>query len=211
MTNSGKVGPKAVFLSASVPVAGRAGADDFDAFLIKEAVTALIEVILGRYLLVWGGQPAITPMIWEAARRYNVSYPDVVTLYQSEYWKGRYPKTNTAFENFVETEAIPSDKAASLAIMRNQMLSSHAFHGGVFIGGMEGVLDEYEIFKVHNPNAIVLPIPSPGGTSRILFERELGQGRLPKELETAVDFTYWFQKLLKVDISIPRSRSLKVS
>lgn len=200
---------KAIFLSASVPEVGRAGSDDFDAFLIKEAVTALIEVILGRYLLVWGGQPAITPMIWEASRRYNVSYPGVVTLYQSAYWKGRYPKTNTAFGNFVETEAVPSDKVASLAKMRNQMLSNHDFHGGVFIGGMEGVLNEYEIFKSHNPRAVVLPIPSPGGTSRILFQGEQREGRLPKELEDAVDFTYWFQKLLDVDLSIPRAHSLK--
>lgn len=192
-----------IFLSASVPKDGRQGSEDYDPFLIREAVSALIEVVLGRYHLVWGGQPAITPMIWEAAKRYDVSYPNVVTLYQSAYFKDSYPEENTKFGNFVETEAVPGDRSASLAIMRREMLTRHNYIAAVFIGGMEGIADEYELFRETNPNALALPIPSPGGHSRLLYERS---ERLPPELETAVDFTYWFYNLLDVDMGTLRHR-----
>ena len=195
-----------IFLSASVPIEGRLGSEDYDPFLIREAVSALIEVILGRYHLVWGGQPAITPMIWEAAKRYDVSYPDVVTLYQSAYFKNNYPKENIKFGNFVETEAVPGDRSASLEIMRRHMLTRHNFVGAVFIGGMEGIAEEYALFREKNPNAFTLPIPSPGGYSRHLFEQSPW---LRPELATAVDFTFWFYELLDVDMSIIRQRKLE--
>src|SRR5258705_4522652 len=38
---------------------------------------------LGRRLLVWGGHPAITPMIWAAANDMGVDYGAWVHLYQS--------------------------------------------------------------------------------------------------------------------------------
>lgn len=199
-------GEPAVFLSASVPQEGRLGSEDFDPFLIKEAVSALIEVVLGRYLLVWGGQPAITPMIWEAARRYDVSYPDVVTLYQSAFFKDRYPEENMKFGNFVETPATPGDQDASLERMRQSMLSGHNYKAAIFIGGMEGIRDEYHLFAKLNPDAILVPIPSPGGYARTLFEQTEG---LPSELNRAVDYTYWLYKLLNVDLATKRRVSLK--
>ena len=190
-----------IFLSASVPRAGRPGSDDFDPFLIKEAVSALVEAVLGRLHLVWGGQPAITPMIWEAAKRYDVSYSEVVTLYQSAYFKDEYPEENTRFGNCVVTPATPGDKAASLARMRQKMFSKHSYAAAVFIGGMEGVADEYVLFHKCHPQALRLPIPSPGGYSRKLFQQSEG---LPQKLAGAVDFTYWFYKLLEVDLASPR-------
>lgn len=194
-----------IFLSASVPVEGRLGSDEYDPFLIREAVSALIEVILGRYHLVWGGQPAITPMIWEAAKRYDVSYPDVVTLYQSAHFKGRYPPENTKFGNFVETDAIGEDRSASLSHMRHEMLTRHQYDAAVFIGGMEGIADEYKLFRETNPDALALPIPSPGGHARHLFEQSEWR---TSDLATAVDFTYWFYKLLDVDMGTVRQRQL---
>lgn len=197
--------PKAIFLSASVPTLDRVGRDDFDAYLIKEAVTALIEVVLGRHHLVWGGQPAITPIVAAAAKGYDVPFAQSVTLYQSKAFKAIYPQENAQFDYVVQTDGEPNYKAGSLSRMRQQMLTAHEFHAAVFIGGMDGVVAEYELFKDLHPSAIVLPVPTPGGTSRALFAREPG---LPRAFETAVDFTYWFQKLLKVDISRPRAGSL---
>lgn len=198
--------PNAIFLSASVPRPGRAGGEHYDAFLIKEAVTALIEVILGRHLLVWGGQPAITPIVATASEGYDVSFSGVATLYQSAFFRPDYPDENEKFENFIETRKVVNDKQASLLLMRRKMLSDHKFYAGVFIGGMEGVVEEYEMFKKLHPTATVLPVPAPGGTSRKLFKLEKN---LPPELEKAVDFTFWFEKLLKVDLSRSRRRSLK--
>ncbi len=57
----------AIFLSASVPVPGRGTYyQSADPFLIQFAVRELITAALGRRLIVWGGHPAITPMVWAA-------------------------------------------------------------------------------------------------------------------------------------------------
>ena len=59
----------AIFLSAGVPDPRRGPeyAKTADTVAIAAAVSALVHVTLGRRLLVWGGQPAITPMIWFVA------------------------------------------------------------------------------------------------------------------------------------------------
>jgi len=191
-----------VFLSASVPILGRHGYDTGEAYLIKEAVSALVEVVLGRRLLVWGGQPAITPMLWEAAMQYSVSYQNVVQLFQSRFFKGRYPQENIAFPNFVETDSVPNDQAQSLLKMRRIMLSAYPYSAAVFIGGMEGLYEEYELFKQYNPNAVVVPIPSPGGVSRDLFRKEKN---LPAEFEHAIDYSFWLYELLDVDMLTERT------
>lgn len=195
-----------IFLSASVPVEGRRGFETGEAYLIKEAVSALVEVVLGRRLLVWGGQPAITPMLWEAARQYSVSYENVVRLFQSKYFEGRYPPENTAFPNFKETEVVNDDLGASLLQMRRVMLSSYPFSAAVFVGGMEGVWGEYQLFKEYNPDATVIPIPSPGGVARELYKEER---TLPAALEHAIDYSYWLYKLLDVDMLSKRQNSLE--
>ena len=55
----------AIFLSASVPDPKRGPdyAATSDSVAITSAVSALVHVTLGRRVLVWGGHPAITPMI----------------------------------------------------------------------------------------------------------------------------------------------------
>ena len=77
----------AIFLSAGVPPVDRRGHDTADAYLIREAVSAFIEVVLGRRLIVWGGQPAITPMIWAAAEALSIPYRQCVVLYRSAYFR----------------------------------------------------------------------------------------------------------------------------
>ncbi|WP_299211230.1 hypothetical protein [uncultured Tateyamaria sp.] len=110
------------------------------------------------------------------------------------------------FGNFIETPATPGDQDASLERMRQSMLSGHNYKAAIFIGGMEGIRDEYNLFSKLNPKAILLPIPSPGGYARTLFERTKS---LPQELNGAVDYTYWLYKLLDVDLATKRRASLK--
>lgn len=85
--------PEAIFLSASVPDGRRA--PDFaataDTVAITAAVSALVHVVLGRRLLIWGGHPAITPMIWTVAENFGVDYGRWVQLYQSLYFKDEFP------------------------------------------------------------------------------------------------------------------------
>ena len=55
----------AIFLSASIPVIGRGQYyETADPFLIQCAVRELTIATVRRHKIVWGGDPAITPMIW---------------------------------------------------------------------------------------------------------------------------------------------------
>ncbi|NJN35720.1 MAG: hypothetical protein HC794_00145 [Nitrospiraceae bacterium] len=191
----------AVFLSASVPQPGRRGFDSFDPVLVASAVHAFVEVVLGRRLLVWGGQPAITPIIWEAARRLDVRYERSVLLYQSAFFKDRYPQANLRFDNWVEVPAVEGDLRASLKLMRERMFSDHPYEAAVFIGGMEGVIDEFEILQGFAPEATLIPLAAAGGVSRDLFDRVEG---LPQEMRNRTDFTYWLYRTLQIDPSEPR-------
>lgn len=192
----------AVFLSASVPQPGRRGFESFDPVLVNSAVHAFVEVVLGRRLLVWGGQPAITPMIWEAARRLGIRYESSVLLYQSAFFRGRYPEANIQFDNWVEIAAVENDMHASLTHMRERMFSDHHYEAAVFVGGMEGVIDEFDALRDRAPGARLIPLPAPGGVARDLFERV---ENLPGEMRMRTDFTYWLYHLLGIDPSEPRT------
>ena len=55
----------AIFLSASVPTVGRGNYyETADPFLIQIAVRELVFAVIKNQKIVWGGHPAITPMIW---------------------------------------------------------------------------------------------------------------------------------------------------
>jgi len=56
--------------------------------------------------------------------------------------------------------------------MREEMIVKNDFCAAIFIGGMEGVEDEYQLFKQAHPNSPVFPIASTGAASRILYFEE---------------------------------------
>jgi hypothetical protein len=85
---------ESIFLSAGVPDPKRGPeyAASADTVAIASAVSALVYVTLGRRVLVWGGQPAITPMIWIVAQDIGVDYGRWVHLYQSRYFKDEFSR-----------------------------------------------------------------------------------------------------------------------
>lgn len=64
-----------------------------------------------------------------------------------------FPEENKHFQNVVFTDAVPNDKAASLLVMREKMLSRADPSAAVFIGGMDGVETEHELFRRFHPAA----------------------------------------------------------
>lgn len=196
---------KSIFLSASVPVPGRG---DYyrtsDPFLIQTAVREFMTLCLGRRLVVWGGHPAITPMVWSVCEDLGVKFSDAVVLYQSDYFRGIFPDENSHFGNVIYTSAVDQDLQASLLEMRNQMLSRPDLDTAVFIGGMEGVLAEYDIFNALHPDAKVLPIPSTGGAAR---ELAITLGIPEKPLLDDVDFASLFYTELGISAAEPRNQS----
>lgn len=162
----------AIFLSASVPLVDRGTYHETaNPFLIQCAVRELVISVIRQHKIVWGGHPAITPMIWTICEDLQVDYSDAVILYQSSFFQDRFPEENQRFHNVVLTDAVPQDRNASLLLMREQMLSREDLAAAVFIGGMDGVEAEYDLFTRFHPNAKVLPVAAPGGAALALAKR----------------------------------------
>lgn len=191
-----------IFLSASVPKAGRGNYfETADPYLIQFAVRELVIAILGRKRLIWGGHPAITPMIWAVCEDLGVNYSTAVTLYQSLYFKDIFPTENKKFRNVIFTPSINNDMAASLERMRFDMFSQNDFYAAVFIGGMEGIKVEYQMFSELHPKGKILPVGSPGGASRdIAIELEM-----PDVILDSIDFVKLFYSELNLSQDTPRN------
>lgn len=192
-----------VFLSASVPLPGRDERflKSADVIAIREAIKGLIEVVVQRGTLVFGGHPAITPMIALLMRSYGADARKRVVLYQSEYFAKRFPQETDEFLDLRTVPARAKSRKRSLERMRKHMIEDTPFDAAVFIGGMEGVLDEYTLFKEHHPNAHLWPIASTGAAAREIFVSE-GQ---PKAEQLLSEMTYatLFRELLS---DVPQNR-----
>ncbi len=154
----------AIFLSASVPTR-EPYSSDCRPQEIQAAVNALAQVVLGRKKLVWGGHPAITPLLWSAAQAVGVKYTMAVELFQSKLFQKVLPEENKNFANVKLTEAVGDDVEASLLAMRKAMFKSTEFDAAIFIGGMHGILDEHKLFTSYWPSAICIPIAQTGGAT----------------------------------------------
>ena len=160
-----------IFLSASIPDPSRELRfyETSDISAIRDSVTALATIVVPHAHLIWGGHPAITPLLRFVAKGMGVEIQNHITLYQSKFFEHEFPIDNKQFENVIITPST-SDKDSSIAIMRNQMIGDNLFSAGIFIGGMEGVMIEYQIFKYHHPRAATFPIASTGAAAREIFQ-----------------------------------------
>lgn len=195
----------AIFLSASVPVAGRGNYDETaNPFLIQTAVREFVTAALGRRLIVWGGHPAITPMVWAVCEDLGLEFAKSVVLYQSRFFQEAFPEENRSFGNVVYVDPAPGDQDASLVRMRELMLSRKDLEAAVFIGGMEGILAEYDIFARFHPKAKVVTVPAAGGAARQLAEKLRGASATDL---TNVDFARLFHTELNLAPNDPRKLS----
>lgn len=160
-----------IFLSSSIPFQERDRKyyDTADIVAIRDAVRALATVVIPKAHLIWGGHPAITPLIRFVMERLNANLKEHITLYQSNFFKDQFPEDNFHFENIQLTDALV-DKDSSLKKMRYEMITKNEYKIGIFIGGMEGVEDEYKLFKEAHPTALVIPVASTGAASKIIYD-----------------------------------------
>ncbi|MBI2745231.1 MAG: hypothetical protein HYX45_06565 [Burkholderiales bacterium] len=189
---------KEIFLSASVPKAGRGNFEETaDPFLIQFAVRELVTVCLGRRRIVWGGHPSITPMVQAICADFGQEFDAPVLLYQSEYFKDQFPKENRFFKTVV-VPSVPGDLNASLTQLRRAMLS-RPIANAVFIGGMEGIYEEYDLYKeLHRADALPLPLGATGGASK-----DLAMKHEDRDLDR-LDFARLFYERLNIDPNEPR-------
>ena len=121
---SDPIGPR-IFLSASVPLPSRNAVyfDTADVIAIRDAVRALTMVVTEQNIqLVFGGHPAISPMIRLQISQTGAPVGERVIMYQSRYFERVFPDDNAAFEHVEMIDAVPGDREASLASMRAAML-----------------------------------------------------------------------------------------
>lgn len=187
-----------VFLSASLPDPKRHRRyyDTADLVAIRDAVHGLASVVLEHSRLVFGGHPAITPLVRRVAQR--LGQETRVTVYQSRFFESLFPRDLTAFTGVVLVDEVPSDRQGSLLAMRQEMLDSARFRAGVFIGGMEGVEEEFDLFIAKHPTALALPVASTGAAAKILLNRHTRRwdAARRKALETYGPFVPLFRSLL---------------
>ena len=186
---------KNIFLSASIPLQERDPQyiETADIIAIRDAVIALTTVVLPRYRLIWGGHPSITPLIYHVMEKLNLNIQEHVTLYQSRFFEKYFPKDNNKFKNIVLTDIV-GDRENSLLHMRSRMLGESEFAAGIFIGGMEGVEEEYDMFIEKHPKALVLPIASTGAGAKKIYDERFTD----KNERLVKDYAYMslFQKYL---------------
>jgi hypothetical protein len=157
------------FLSASIPDPQRdqryIGTADIVA--IRESVVALAYTVLRRDVLVFGGHPAISPLILLVAQSTNALMR--IKIYQSEFFRSVAPRESLSFPNLVWTPAAGNARDPSLEIMRTTMIASEQFAAAFFIGGMEGVEEEFALFRSRWQGRPAIPIPSTGAAASLLF------------------------------------------
>ena len=115
-------------------------------------------------------------------------------LYQSAYFADQFVADNDEFFEFRVIPAVRRSRAHSIAAMRKRMIEDTDFDVGVFIGGMEGVLEEYELFRARHPEARVWPIASTGAAAKHLFESRDRQR--PELFLEEITYPTLFRKLL---------------
>ncbi len=158
-----------LFLSASFPHGERAERfPEADPAAIADAVTAVVRAVLqagGR--LVFGAHPTISPLVLLVAGEYG--RPDVVEIFQSRQYEPIVPAetrrlAERGFGAIRWTDDV-GDRTENLALMRRAMLDRE-LAAGVFVGGMEGVVEEFELFG----ERLRFVIAAPGGAARELAE-----------------------------------------
>lgn len=193
---------RAIFLSAGVPdPSAKHFMGEGDTAAISALVSALLYVALGRRPIVWGGHPAITPMVWAYAEALSVDYSKWVTLYQTSFFKEDFPEENRRFKNVVVTEAVVGDRERSLETMRRRMLRESTFEAAVFAGGMGGIFDEYRLVQELAGSAKILPIISTGGAAAALG-REL---KAHDDFANELDYVALLFDQLSIDPNEPRA------
>jgi hypothetical protein len=190
---------RTVFLSASVPshaAAARYRRSPHLHLQIQEAVVSLARAVFaagGR--LVFGGHPAISPLVAMVAGEYIRprlvdGHPDPaevpIIIYQSRAFEGSLPEDTlmmfrASYAALVWTEAVGGERLdprgprpfcpLSLRHMRERMLRETNPAAMVCIGGMEGVEEELAVFRELRDRAPIYLFGETGGAAALLGDQ----------------------------------------
>ena len=187
----------AIFLSASIPTPDRPGRyfETADVIAIRDCIKALVAAAAPKFTLVWGGHPSITPMIRLLAEASYEDISDHFILYQSSEFKNIAPKDNDYFKNIVWVDGT-LDVRESLHLLRQQMFRDLAYAAAVFIGGMEGIENEFKQFREIHPEIPVFPVATTGGAAKFVYQEWALELSLPAALGDEVAYPFMWRELL---------------
>jgi len=154
---------------------------------VRSAVVALTRSLLmrpGRIRLVFGAHPAISPIVLSVAHDVQPEGTEPrILIFQSQYFERELPDSTLHLANWdagllvftpvkrVKGKQREAWRVPSLELMRKLMVSVPNMQGAIFIGGMEGVMAEAEVFQVRNPDKQIIPIPSTGSAAAELWKK----------------------------------------
>ena len=143
-------------------------------------------------------------MVWAVAEGLGVDYGSWVKLYQSRYFADEFPEDNQKFKNVTFTESVEDDLDRSLLAMRTQMFRETDFSAAVFVGGMEGLIHEFELLRQIRPRTSILPVVSSGGA---VLEVARRLTEYPPDLNNDLDYVSMFHRLLGISVGERRYRN----
>lgn len=186
---------KKIFLSASIPYLGREYFDGSNPLLIREAVVAFTRVCMEYNIeFYFGGHPAISPLVYQIAKNYLGDKDAPIRIYQSEWFKDMTPTEIKYYGNIVWTPK-REDIGASVQLMREQMFEENKDTCcAVFIGGMEGIIDEANKISSLCPDIKMMPMASTGCASATVYHK---MGIHDADMESNLVFLSAYRKLLE--------------
>ena len=177
-----------------------------DADELTQAIVSLARATFavdGR--LLFGGHPSVSPLIMMIAEEYLPVDPDQrgeivqsrgfpVVMYQSaafDSWiseatrrmqnlgLGEIKRTPIAAnEMLIDTsEFDPTQYPESLRLMRDEMIATPDLAGAVYIGGMEGIEKEAQLFREIHSDLPTYFAGAPGGAAREILETSIRHAR----------------------------------
>jgi hypothetical protein len=156
--------------------------------------------LTGGLHVVTAAHPTIAPLLLYVAAELPSKHAGRVTIYQSDLFDSVLPAATRRFEEegigaLIRTPAAPGEEPApgrwdnSLLRMRIQMFEETVPAAAAFVGGMQGIADEFALFSEMHPNAPTYPLAGPGGEARRLVEEI--EPRLPELVTGRVYPTVW--------------------
>ena len=146
---------------------------------IRSAVMELTKAaLMHNAQLIFGAHPAISPMVLDAARNIGAP-PESILIFQSQFFEKEIPGSTLDLadwtagrlfftpEQYAERSRDARNK--SLTVMRTIMVSPSNLRGAVFIGGMEGVEEEAQLFKSRPDDLPCYAVASTGSAAADLF------------------------------------------
>jgi hypothetical protein len=179
---------RGLLLSASFPALGERGDRyrPYDADAIADAVATLVDATFAAHgRLIFGGHPTITPLVMNMAAARNVR--DAVDVFQSGWYADRITQPTLELERRGFGRILPTEKLDtepnSLRLMRARMIGqSNDLAAAVFVGGMEGIEEEYREVGLRQPAIPRLTITAPGGAAARLASVGPMTAELPDQL-----------------------------